>query len=1231
MRFVSVTSKQAFYRRLGGSRRIYDSLALLSPTLHSLKIGFALIAILMIVNPAIAQKPLAEWSFNKANATAPANATGTRFKSIQGDLVATAIGPVAFSNAQPFALTLDGNSKAKHRVVVSPDVDRTQLPREQMTLEAWVLIDKPMEWGGIIGCLQDNGSFERGWLLGYRNSQFCFGLASESQNRLTYLTAPNMFEAGFFYHVTATYDGQQMVLFVDGQAIAESNDQSGKIAYPTKKDKVSKAPLIIGAYEDDNESHCLAGQIESACFWDRCLSPEEIAARFTKRKSRFPDIDAVRPNVVDWPTYNRDNQRTGVAEQGLSFPLHLQWVHKQNYAPEPAWPDPANQDFWHKKAQLRARVVYDRASHVVTVGNRIFFGSTADDSVHCLDATTGKTIWKFTTEGPVRLAPSISDDRVVFGSDDGFAYCVAAADGKLLWKLRAAETDRRIPGNERIISVWPIRTGVLIEDNIGYFCAGLFPQQGVYQTAVDIRTGKRLASNKVDMSAQGYLERKAGRLFVATGRDPAGNFVAGLKRRGKGIGREVITIPDTYRYAFIGAATARIGGGDGVVAAFDSKSGTELWSTKVDGKAWSLASSRGRLLVSTDTGAVYCFGSTKTESPQITDHQQRTKPTSAPISVAASKTAKQIVELTHAERGFCLVTDCKTADLSIALATITKLKIVARTSTGSKNVNAIRTAIAAAGLSNRITVHVAEHDGNDLPYTDYMFNLVLNDNIGSAPLEDSAKGTAIGNAELNRVVRPLGGILLTGLSTDGMNTRGRLKGTGEWTHMYGNPGNTVCSQDTHVSGPMDLQWFGRPGPQQMIDRHHRTVAPVWANGRLFIPGNNRVIGADAYNGTQLWNVEVPDSRRTGAYRDSSYLVATDDSVLVASGGVCLVLDAQTGQMKKQLAVPENAESTEREWGFLSADKGQVFGSTTKPGGIRRGHSLVAINEGTFWDSRPLVCSDRFFAIDQKSGDHVWAYNPTTGMLINSTFTVGSEYVFFVESTNPETNSVENGRVSPTVLMSKGSKVVALHRDSGSIAWTSDLDLTSIQHNVHCAVHDGKLVVVGSYNSGENKKQDSVLYDVNVLDTKSGDLIWKKTQRQETTIGGDHGEQDHHPVIVGDRLYAEPFAYNLHSGDEIKGFGWDKKHRRGCGTISASASSFFFRQSNPTMFDLTTNLYSKVTTATRPGCWINMIPAGGLLLIPEASSGCTCNYAVQTSLAFLPQKRPINTKKPAPSR
>jgi hypothetical protein len=55
-----------------------------------------------------------------------------------------------------------------------------------------------------------------------------------------------------------------------------------------------------------------------------------------------------------------------------------------------------------------------------------------------------------------------------------------------------------------------------------------------------------------------------------------------------------------------------------------------------------------------------------------------------------------------------------------------------------------------------------------------------------------------------------------------------------------------------------------------------------------------------------------------------------------------------------------------------------------------------------------------------------------------------------------------------------------------------------------------------------------------------------------------------------------------------------------------------------MCDLTTGTHTKLTTVSRPGCWINIIPAGGLLLIPEASSGCTCNFPIQASMALMPE-------------
>ena len=39
---------------------------------------------------------------------------------------------------------------------------------------------------------------------------------------------------------------------------------------------------------------------------------------------------------------------------------------------------------------------------------------------------------------------------------------------------------------------------------------------------------------------------------------------------------------------------------------------------------------------------------------------------------------------------------------------------------------------------------------------------------------------------------------------------------------------------------------------------------------------------------------------------------------------------------------------------------------------------------------------------------------------------------------------------------------------------------------------------------------------------------------------------------------------------------------------------------------------------RPGCWINTIPANGLLLFPEASAGCRCSYPIRSTVVMKPK-------------
>ncbi len=53
------------------------------------------------------------------------------------------------------------------------------------------------------------------------------------------------------------------------------------------------------------------------------------------------------------------------------------------------------------------------------------------------------------------------------------------------------------------------------------------------------------------------------------------------------------------------------------------------------------------------------------------------------------------------------------------------------------------------------------------------------------------------------------------------------------------------------------------------------------------------------------------------------------------------------------------------------------------------------------------------------------------------------------------------------------------------------------------------------------------------------------------------------------------------------------------------------------FDLSSKRETRNFGGMRPGCWINAIPAGGLLLVPDATSGCACGYLNRAWIALEP--------------
>ena len=185
--------------------------------------------------------------------------------------------------------------------------------------------------------------------------------------------------------------------------------------------------------------------------------------------------------AADWPMWRYDAARTAASPEELPAELHLQWVRE--YPPlKPAWPDEPRMEF---------DVVYEP----VVMGKTMYVGSARNDSLTAIDTDTGSELWRFYADGPVRFAPVAWQKKVYFVSDDGYLYCLDGDTGDCIWKFRGAPSDRRVLGNERLISVWPARGAPVIVDGTIYFAAGIFPFEGIFIYALDAETGKFVWEN----------------------------------------------------------------------------------------------------------------------------------------------------------------------------------------------------------------------------------------------------------------------------------------------------------------------------------------------------------------------------------------------------------------------------------------------------------------------------------------------------------------------------------------------------------------------------------------------------------------------------------------------------------------------------------------------------------------------------------------------------------------
>jgi len=1037
----------------------------------------------------------------------------------------------------------------------------------------------------------------------------------------------------------------------------------------------------------------------------------------------------------DWPTYQHDIARTGITPEQVPPPLAECWRFQSQHAPQPAWGDP-KQGPVEGILELRRRH-FDDVDHPVVAGGAVYFGSSADHKVSCLDLASGRIRWTFLTGGPVRLAPTVAEGRVYFGSDDGCVYCLNGADGSLAWRFRAAPEDQLVLGSGKMISLWPVRTGVLVDGGIAYFGAGIFPAEGVFLYAVHAKDGTLLWRNdscgedpRSGISPQGYLLASPATLYAPMGRvspgafDRRGGQFKFLSYFGKNIGGTYAMLVDDQvftgteeivgyrqdvprdRFAtFAGrklvvsgpvaylatdsrlmaldrkahpAASRRLeslraarqkekspeklagldgqieraqaelqksirwdiacdcheslilagqvlyAGGAGRVVAVDAASGKVPWSAAVEGSAKGLAAAAGRILASTDKGIVYCFGpqGSPTAGAIAEPTQDRPFADSAHAAMFA-QAAETIVKHSGVRRGYALVLGVKTGQLALELARRTELVIYA-VSPDAATVAAARKAIDAAGLYGA-RVCVEQWPLDRVPYSDYFANLVVSE---TAMVDGNLPADA---GEMFRMLKPLGGIAMIGQPSQrpagakpldaeslrrwlaqsrlegklieaqgpwAMIERGPLAGAGSWTHLYANPANTACGDDQIVRAPLGVLWFGNPGPGLMVSRHERAAGPLSIDGRLIVQGEGVLMAYDAYNGVRLWQRDLAGAVRVNASHDGSNLALSRSRLFVAIGDKCLGVDPQSGETRTTYQMPPAEDGKPRRWGYVACDDRTLYGTRSV---------------------KPTV-SEALFALDPESGKPRWVY--AGKQIPHNTIAVREGRVFLVDANVADADRQQLLATLPAAERAKADvrAVVALDAQTGQVAWKKPIDLAYCGGgNLAAMAGRDALVLFGVYLDGHYWQQffagDFASRRVTALSTKDGRLLWSKPVGYRVR-----------PVLIGETLHCEPWAFDVATGEPrtrthpVTGqtdrwqFARPGHH---CGGPNGSPHCLFFRSYCLGYCDLAGDSGTMHFGAQRPGCWINFIPAGGLLLLPEASTGCMCPFANMCSVAFKP--------------
>jgi outer membrane protein assembly factor BamB len=240
-------------------------------------------------------------------------------------------------------------------------------------------------------------------------------------------------------------------------------------------------------------------------------------------------------------------------------------------------------------------------------------------------------------------------------------------------------------------------------------------------------------------------------------------------------------------------------------------------------------------------------------------------------------------------------------------------------------------------------------------------------------------------------------------------------------------------------------------------------------------------------------------------------------------------------------------------------------------------------------------------MDAASGQLLWRYDAEDSIR-NNAIAIGTDRVFLIDraiAKEDQWDPADTSRKLPAVtkVEQPPGRTYAFDATSGKVLWKSDSEAFGTML-VYSRDHDALLM---AYQSTRFKLPSEVGGRLAVFRGATGERLWDKSAKYVTR-----------PLINDRTIYAQGGSWDLVTGED-KPFTFERSY--GCGQLAGSRHMLLFRSATLGYLDLSRGSGVENFGGIRPGCWVNALPVGGLVLVPDASAGCQCSYQNRSWMAL----------------